>query len=212
VDPPLRPDLGPHRARVVGQLVHLAPAIPGLPVGDAHLECHDLPPALPNCIVDCNLRSTPLPHGKPAMPTFSAATLTTFAQSLFEAAGVPPADAAVVASSLVDANLCGHDSHGVMRIQQYIDFLRKGTFKPGVPLSVLGETAAVLVADGNWGLGQVQAYRLLDRLMPKAKQLGIAAGTLRNCGHVGRLGEYAEFAARERMALFAAVNSHGSGR
>jgi len=146
------------------------------------------------------------------MPTFTAPTLTTFAQSLFEAARVPASDAGVVARSLVEANLCGHDSHGVMRVPQYIDFLRKGTYKPGVPLTPMSETPAVLAADANWGLGQVQAYRLLDKLVPKAKMLGVAAGTLRNCGHVGRLGEYAEFAAKEKMALFAAVNSHGSGR
>ena len=58
----------------------------------------------------------------------------------------------------------------------------------------------------------MQAHRLLDRLMPKAKALGVAAGTLRNCGHIGRLGEYAEAAARERLAFFGTVNSHGSGR
>jgi uncharacterized oxidoreductase len=146
------------------------------------------------------------------MPTFPASTLTSLARSLFEAAGVPSADAEVVARSLVDANLCGHDSHGVMRVPQYIDFLRKGTFKAGVPLTVLSETPAILAVDAGWGLGQVQTYRLFERLIPKAKALGVAAGTLRNCGHVGRLGEYAEFAAREKMALFAAVNSHGSGR
>jgi uncharacterized oxidoreductase len=146
------------------------------------------------------------------MPTFTAPTLTTFTQSLFEAAGIPTADAAIVARSLVDANLCGHDSHGVMRVPQYIDFLRKGTYRPGVPLTTINESPAILAADANWGLGQVQAYRLLNQLVPKAKSLAIAAGTLRNCGHVGRLGEYAEFAAREKMALFAAVNSHGSGR
>jgi uncharacterized oxidoreductase len=146
------------------------------------------------------------------MPTFSASTLTALSQSLFEAAGVPAEDAAVVATSLVDANLCGHDSHGVMRVPQYLGFLRRRVYKPGVPLTVLRETPAVLSADANWGLGQVQAYRLLERLLPKARALGIAAGTLRNCGHVGRLGEYAEFAARQKMALFATVNSHGSGR
>jgi len=146
------------------------------------------------------------------MPTFSAPILTTFAQSLFEAAGVPVADAGIVARSLVDANLCGHDSHGIMRVPQYIDFLRKGTYKPGVALTTMNETPAVLAADANWGLGQVHTYRLLDHLIPKAKLLGVAAGTLRNCGHIGRLGEYAEFAAKEKMALFAAVNSHGSGR
>lgn len=146
------------------------------------------------------------------MPTFSAAELARVSQSLFEAAGLPSADAAIVANSLIDANLCGHDSHGLMRVPQYIDFLRKGIYKPGVPLKVLNETPAVIVADGDWGLGQVQAHRLLALLIPKARALGIAAGTLRNCGHVGRLGEYAEVAARERMAFFAAVNSHGSGR
>src|SRR6476646_10318730 len=146
------------------------------------------------------------------MPTFSAPVLTDLCQSMFEAAGVPAADASIVARSLVDANLCGHDSHGVMRAPQYVDFIRKGTYKAGVPLTVIQETPAVIAADANWGLGQVQSYRLLDKLMPKAKALGIAAGTLRNSGHVGRLGEYAEFAAKENMALFSAVNSHGSGR
>jgi uncharacterized oxidoreductase len=117
-----------------------------------------------------------------------------------------------VARSLVDANLCGHDSHGVMRAPQYIEFLRNGTYRAGVPLDIIQETPAVAAADGNWGLGQVQAYRLLDKLVVKARGLGIAAGTLRNCGHIGRLGEYAEWAAREKMALFAAANSHGAGR
>jgi uncharacterized oxidoreductase len=77
---------------------------------------------------------------------------------------------------------------------------------------VFSETPAVVAADGNWGLGQVQAHRLLGKLIPKAQALGVAAGSLRNCGHTGRLGEYAEAAAREKMAFFGAVNSHGAGR
>ncbi len=146
------------------------------------------------------------------MPTFSATTLTSLARDLFLAASVPAEDAAIVANSLVDANLCGHDSHGMLRVPQYLDFLKQGIFKPGAPFTVLNETAAVVAADGNWGLGQVQAYRLLKMLLEKARVLGIAAGTLRNCGHIGRLGEYAEAAARESMAFIAAVNSHGGGR
>ncbi|HVL12890.1 MAG TPA: Ldh family oxidoreductase, partial [Gemmata sp.] len=71
------------------------------------------------------------------MPTFSPATLTELTRSLFLAAGVPASEADTVAASLVDANLCGHDSHGVMRVPQYIDLIRKGTFKPGAPLAVL---------------------------------------------------------------------------
>src|SRR6516162_7666670 len=103
------------------------------------------------------------------MPTFPAATLEALARVIFQAAGVPTSDAAVVARSLVDANLCGHDSHGVMRVPQYVEFLKKGTYKPGVPLTVLSETPAVIAADAHWGLGQVQAHRLLGKLIPKAK-------------------------------------------
>lgn len=146
------------------------------------------------------------------MPTFAAADLTDFAHRLFVAAGVPADDAAVVANSLVDANLCGHDSHGVLRAPQYVGFIKDGKYRPGVPLQILSETPAVLAADAGWGLGQVQAHRLIDRLIPKARALGIAAGTLRHSGHTGRLGEYAERAAREKLALFATVNSHGAGR
>lgn len=146
------------------------------------------------------------------MPTFTAEKLTELASRMFQAAGVPRADADLVARSLVDGNLCGHDSHGVMRVPQYLEFIQKGIYKVNVPLEIFSETPAVIAADGGWGLGQVQAYRLLERMIPKAKSLGIAAGTIRHCGHIGRLGEYAEAAAWEKMAFFAAVNSHGAGR
>jgi uncharacterized oxidoreductase len=146
------------------------------------------------------------------MPTISAASLTAFARALFEAGAVPADDAGVVATSLVDANLCGHDSHGVIRIPQYLTAIREGILKPGAELISVSETPAVLVADGQWGLGQVQAHRLLKRLIEKARQLGVASGTLKRCGHIGRLGEYAEAAAREQMALIATVNGHGYGK
>jgi uncharacterized oxidoreductase len=146
------------------------------------------------------------------MPTIPANLLTAFTRRVFEAAGVPPGEAATVAVSLVGANLCGHDSHGVLRIPQYVAYIRDGSFRPGAALTVLHETPAVIAADAGWGLGQVQAHRLLQQLIGKARQLGVAAGTLRNCGHIGRLGEYAEAAARENLAFFGTVNSHGSGR
>src|SRR4051812_46633049 len=101
------------------------------------------------------------------MPTFTADMLTDFVDRLFRASGLPDADAATVAASLVGANLRGHDSHGVMRVPQYIDFLEKGVYRPGVALKVEHETEAVVVADGQWGLGQVQAHRLLDRILPR---------------------------------------------
>ncbi len=146
------------------------------------------------------------------MPTLFAEPLTRFADALFQACGVPAAEADHVARSLVDANLCGHDSHGVIRIVQYVGALQDGRLKPGAAFQVVKETAGVLVVDGGWGLGQVQAHRLLERLVPRAQALGLAAGTLKHCGHIGRLGEYAEAAAAHKMAFLASVTNHGFGR
>ena len=146
------------------------------------------------------------------MPTFSAEKLTAFADSLFRACGVPAEEAARVAQSLVLANLCGHDSHGMIRVIQYANAIKDGRLKPGAPFNIVKQTAAVMVVDGGWGLGMVQAHRLLDRLIPRAEALGLAAGTLKNCGHVGRLGEYAEAAAARKMAFLASVNNHGFNR
>jgi uncharacterized oxidoreductase len=146
------------------------------------------------------------------MPTIHAKDLLGFVRSLFEAGSVPTDEAVIVAASLVDANLCGHDSHGVLRIPHYLGAIRDGLFCPGQPLVVIKETPALLVANGQWNLGQVQANRLLEKLVPKARQAGLAAGTLRQCGHVGRLGEYAEAAARQGLALIALANGHGMGR
>jgi hydroxycarboxylate dehydrogenase B len=148
----------------------------------------------------------------PAVPTFLPDQLLDFTRALFVAGGVHAGEAAVVARSLVDANLAGHDSHGVIRVPQYLKALADGLLKTGAPLTVLRETPAALVCDGGWGLGQVQAHRLLGRLAPKARSAGVAVGTLRHCGHVGRLGEYAESATAQGFAFLATVNNHGFGR
>jgi uncharacterized oxidoreductase len=146
------------------------------------------------------------------MPTLAAASLTDFAAALLAAGGVPTADALMVAEHLIGANLRGHDSHGVMRVPNYLQLIRDGKFKPGTDLAILNETPAIVAADGQWNLGQVQANRLLCKLIPKAQALGVSAGTIRNCGHTGRLGDYAEQCARHCLAFFGTVNTHGAGR
>jgi uncharacterized oxidoreductase len=144
------------------------------------------------------------------MPVVRAEVLEEFARSLLSAAGIPSEHARIVAESLVGANLRGHDSHGVMRIPYYVAAVQDGRLHPGAPLVVQSETPAVLVCDAGWGLGQVQARRLLERLIPKAKSMGVAAGAMQATGHIGRVGEYAEVAAREGLASLALVNTHGA--
>jgi uncharacterized oxidoreductase len=144
------------------------------------------------------------------VPLIAAPQLTDFATTLLAAVDVSPDDARVVASSLVGANLRGHDSHGVMRLPQYVGFLERGEIRADVTLRLEHETPAVVVCDGQWGLGQVQAHRLLDLAVPKARALGVSVGTARNCGHIGRVGEYAERAAGQGLMMLAAVNNGGA--
>src|SRR5688572_19015517 len=102
------------------------------------------------------------------MPTLPADSLRQFAAALLQAGPAPPDEAQIVADSLVAANLRGHDSHGVMRIPFYLAQVEKREAVPGAEFRVLKETGSILVADGNWGFGQVQAGRLTDRLIEKA--------------------------------------------
>ncbi len=145
------------------------------------------------------------------MPIIAADILIRLTRSILESSQVPAPEAEIVAKSLVDANLNGHDSHGVLRLPQYLQFIRDGKFVPGAAFTIIDESPALVAADAGWGLGQVQAHRLIDLLIPKARNLGIAIGTLRNCGHMGRIGEYAERAASEGFAFIGLVNMHGAG-
>jgi hydroxycarboxylate dehydrogenase B len=146
------------------------------------------------------------------VPSFQPSVLEDFAKALLQAGGCDPTGAAVVANSLVAANLAGHDSHGVMRIPFYLTRIQDGGLDPTRPLLVEHETASSVVADGQWGLGQVVAHDLLNRLMIKCQSSAIAAGTLKRSTHIGRLGEYAETAAARGLISLTMVNNHGAGQ
>ena len=143
------------------------------------------------------------------MTVISAMELTQFAVDLFQAAGVPSGEAQLVAESLVESNLRGHDSHGVVRVPDYVVQLRKGELVAGVPLQTIRETPSLLTADAHFGFGQVQCVALIEQLISKARQQGLACGTMCNCGHVGRLGEWVERTAREGLAGLITVNDNG---
>lgn len=143
------------------------------------------------------------------MHTISPAQLEQFSISLLAAGGATPREAEIVGKSLVSANLRGYESHGVMRIPFYIQAIADGEVVSQAPLEVLSESATRLVGDAHWGFGQVQAGILLDRLTDKARQEGLAVGTLIHSGHIGRLGEYCELAAERGLVSMLMVNSHG---
>lgn len=146
------------------------------------------------------------------MPTIAVEPLTEFAARMLAAGGVGQDEARLVAASLVDANLRGHDSHGVMRVPYYLDGVAKGEVTPGAPFTVIREAPSIVVADGHWGFGQTQARRLTERVIDKARETGVAVGTLIHSAHVGRLGEYCELAASAGLVSMMMVNTHGTAR
>lgn len=150
------------------------------------------------------------------MHYLSPAVLQDFAARLLTAGGVGQAEATIVAKSLVESNLRGHDSHGVMRIPYYLDTLAKGEVTADAELTVMSETPALVAADGHWGFGQVQAARLIEQIIAKAgaggSGGGVCVGTMVRCSHIGRLGEYCETAAAADMVSMIMVNTHGHAR
>jgi uncharacterized oxidoreductase len=144
------------------------------------------------------------------MPTLPPSQLESFARQLLQAGGASVDEAQIVAASLVDANLKGYDSHGVMRIPYYVQAIKEGEVAPGEQLTVLDEGASRVVADANWGFGQVQAMRLLKMLASRAHAEGLGIGTMTHCGHIGRLGEYCEWSAGQGLVSMLMVNSHGA--
>lgn len=129
-----------------------------------------------------------------------AQALTDFAARIFECAGVPHEDALTVAQVLVWANLRGVDSHGVMRIPSYLDYLEHGRMNPRPKLQVLRETAAILSMDADRAMGAVATVAVMRKVLEKAKSVGIGWAVVRNMTHQGALGYYALIAAEAGMA------------
>jgi uncharacterized oxidoreductase len=144
------------------------------------------------------------------MPNLQPSRLESFARDLLQAGGASDDESQIVAASLVDANLKGYDSHGVMRIPYYVQAIKEGEVAPGEQLTVLDEGPSRVVADANWGFGQVQAVRLLKMLATRAAAEGLGIGTMTHCGHIGRLGEYCEMTAAQGLVSMLMVNSHGA--
>ena len=111
------------------------------------------------------------------------------------------ADIAVeVARSLVESDLRGVSSHGVLRVGEYVAQVRRGVLEPAARPRLVSRTPTVVV-DGRKGFGQLGARLLVEETTARARAAGVALGTLAGVRHVGRLGEWAELAANEGRDL-----------
>lgn len=141
------------------------------------------------------------------MPTCSADQLRGLMAGLFEAVGTPTDISTFIASSLVAANLTGHDSHGVIRILQYIEVVESGSLDPAAEATVVSIDGATLKVDGKWGWGQPAFHLAVRETIALARQYGIAIGTVERCFHVGRVAPYVEMIARDGMIGIAMANA-----
>jgi hydroxycarboxylate dehydrogenase B len=147
------------------------------------------------------------------VPSISIKSLQDFSVRLLNQGGASLAEATVVGPSLVQSDIFGYSSHGVMRIPFYLQMLKDGDICSEAELETLADSPAGLATDAHWGFGRVQCGRLLDELTTRCNQNGSAIGTMRNCSHIGRLGEYCEIAANEHgLVSIAMVNTHGAAR
>jgi len=141
------------------------------------------------------------------LPRFRAEDLRQIGYQLFQAAGCTVEDAAAVVDHLVESNLFGHDSHGVLRYYEYTLAIREGRFQPQAQPEIVQERACTAVVDGNGALGQVGATFATNLAIQKAKQHGVATVVLRNTSHIGRAGAYPLLAARSGMMAQILVNA-----
>ncbi|MFT5527699.1 MAG: putative oxidoreductase [Pirellulaceae bacterium] len=144
------------------------------------------------------------------VPNITQPLLEEFAINLLAAGGATQEEAEIVGRSLVSANLRGYESHGVMRIPFYLRTLKSGDIVSGAELEILNQSDTRVVADAHWGFGRVQAGRMMEMLIERAKTNGIGVGSILKSGHIGRLGEYCEWAAKEQLISMLMVNSHGA--
>ena len=126
--------------------------------------------------------------------------LSEFTREVFVRVGMPPEDAATEASVLMWANLRGVDSHGVLRIPWYLGNVDKGIMNLKPNIKVVKETPVTMVIEADQAFGPVVTVFAMNRVMEKAKKVGIGWAFICNHTHQGAMGYYSQMAASNDMA------------
>ncbi len=128
---------------------------------------------------------------------FTEEYLHRVATEIFLACGAPANEAAIVSGELVETSLMGIDSHGVIRIPEYVDKVQDGTITPGAVTTIVKQTPTTAVVDGHWNFGAICARNAAELARAKAATQGVASVLLTNCPHVGRLGASVQWLAEQ---------------
>ena len=133
--------------------------------------------------------------------------LREFACAVYESAGVPSEDARLVADTLVQADLWGHQSHGVLRLGWYLERIRSRAMRAVTNANIVRDHGAIAVIDGDDGIGQVLAANAADEAIRRAKAYGIGAVSVRNSNHFGTAMYYTLAASRAGCIGFLSTNA-----
>src|SRR6202051_5045701 len=144
------------------------------------------------------------------MVTIQVQNLINFVAEVFAHSDSSAEEARRIATYLTTANLTGHDSHGVIRVPVYIRWKKMGSVVPDQTIEVVVDTPSLAVIDGKFGYGQTVTPQAVQIGIDKCRKAGLAAVALRNAGHVGRVGDWAEMAAAEGLVSVHFVNAAGS--
>ena len=150
-------------------------------------------------------------QGLETRPYVPWALMNAFMTEVFMAYGVPAGDAAICADVLLEADRRGIESHGCNRFKPiYLDRIDNGTLLPVTELEVLKETPTTLVMDAHNGMGMVASYRMMEKLIEKARIFGMAGGTVCNSTHYGIAGYWTGMAAKAGMIGISGTNARPS--
>jgi hydroxycarboxylate dehydrogenase B len=144
------------------------------------------------------------------MVTIKVENLIDFVADVFGHTESSPEEARRIATYLTTANLTGHDSHGVIRVPVYVRWKKTGAVVPNQTPEIVADTPSLAVVDGKFGYGQTVTPVAVRLGIEKCKKAGLAAVALRNAGHIGRVGDWAEMAAAEGLVSVHFVNAAGS--
>ena len=139
-----------------------------------------------------------------------ASGMINLAREIFSRAGCNAHEADTIATRLTGANLRGHDSHGVIRIPRYVEWIGEGRQVPNQTIDVVQDNGSIVIVDGKFGFGQTIGEQAVDVGIERAKSHGVAVVGLRHAGHLGRIGDWSERAAAENIVSIHMVNVRGS--
>lgn len=141
--------------------------------------------------------------------TINHEKLRQLAAKVFERAGCNSGEAGIIAKHLIEANLTGHDSHGVIRVSYYVQWLREQRVFANRHAEVVVKADSFAVLNGQFGFGQVLGEEAVAIGIEMAKKNNIAVVGLKNSGHLGRIGDWAEMAGEAGLISIHFVNGNG---